>query len=112
MISGYNSVKDILRDLLEKNGEVIDLCEYFPDMIGGIGYDELRYFSLGKDGEIEAESNNNHETEKGEDFYKSYVWKEMTDFEKIEICRLFSIIYDSPKSQSLTIGKGKIWCKN
>lgn len=111
MISGYNSVKDTLRDLLEKNGEVIDLCEYFPDMIGGVGYNELRYFSIGMNGEIEAESNNDHETEKGEDFYKSYVWEEMTDFEKIEICRLFSIIYDSPKANLSHSAKEKYGAK-
>ena len=111
MISGYNSVKDTLRDLLEKNGEVIDLCEYFPDMIGGVGYNELRYFSIGMNGEIEAESNNDHETEKGEDFYKSYVWEEMTDFEKIEICRLFSIIYDFPKANLSQSAKEKYGAK-
>ena len=38
MISEYNSVKETLRDLLKKSGEDIDLCEYFPDLLGGIGH--------------------------------------------------------------------------
>lgn len=54
MISEYNSVKETLRDLLEKSGEDIDLCEYFPDLLGGIGHNELRHFWIGENGEIEA----------------------------------------------------------
>ena len=72
MISDYNSAKETLRNLLEESGEVIDLCEYFPDLLGGIGYNELRYFSIDENGEIEAESNNVHDTEKGEDCYMSF----------------------------------------
>lgn len=108
MISEYNSVKETLRDLLEKSGEDIDLCEYFPDLLGGIGHNELRHFWIGENGEIEAESNNVHDTEKGEDCYKSYVWEEMTDFEKAETRRLFSIIRDTPPSQTVRVCKGEI----
>ncbi len=99
MISEYNSVKETLRYLLKKSGEDIDLCEYFPDLLGGIGHNELRHFWIGENGEIEAESNNVHDTEKGEDCYKSYVWEEMTDFEKAKTCRLFSIIRDTPQAK-------------
>ena len=104
-MSEYNSAKETLRNLMEDSGEVIDLCEYFPDLLGGIGYDELRYFSIDENGEIEAESNNVHDTEKGEDCYMSFVWEEMSDFEKAEICRLFSIIYDTPKAKLLKSSK-------
>lgn len=97
MISEYNSVKETSRDLLKKSGEDIDLCEYFPDLLGGIGHNELRHFWIGENGEIEAESNNVHDTEKGEDCYKSYVWEEMTDFEKAETCRLFPLYVTHPK---------------
>ena len=62
-------------------------------------HNELRHFWIGENGEIEAESNNVHDTEKGEDCYKSYVWEEMTDFEKAETCRLFSIIRDTPQAK-------------
>lgn len=97
MISEYNSVKETLRDLLEKSGEDIDLCEYFPDLLGGIGHNELRHFWIGENGEIEAESNNVHDTEKGEDCYKSYVWEEMTDFEKAEHVGFFPLYVTHPK---------------
>lgn len=81
MISEYNSVKETLRDLLKKSGEDIDLCEYFPDLLGGIGHNELRHFWIGENGEIEAESNNVHDTEKA------------------ETRRLFSIIRDTPQAK-------------
>lgn len=48
MISEYNSVKETLRDLLKKSGEDIDLCEYFPDLLGGIGHNELRHFWIAR----------------------------------------------------------------
>ena len=47
---------------MKKSGEDIDLCEYFPDLLGGIGHNELRHFWIGENGEIEAESNNVHDT--------------------------------------------------
>ena len=111
MDSEYEYVKRMLLMLLKEKGTDIDLCEYFPDLIGGIGYNELRYFSITNNDEIEAISNNVHEAENGTDDYKSYVWKEMTDFEKSEICRLFSIICDTPKANLSDSAKEKYGAK-
>lgn len=111
MYSEYEYVKRMLLMLLKEKGTDIDLCEYFSDLIGGIGYNELRYFSITNDDEIEAISNNVHEIENGKDNYKSYVWKEMTDFEKSEICRLFSIICDTPKANLSDSAKEKYGAK-
>lgn len=62
------------------SGEV-DVCEYNPHNFG-IGYDELRYFSIDTEGKPIFESNNVHDWERGEDAYKVYAWEDLTDYEK------------------------------
>lgn len=58
----------------------------------GIGYNELRYLSVNKNGKLYFESNNIHDWSQGEDVYKIFTWDELTDYEKEAIeCTLQDI---------------------
>lgn len=72
----YSSIKECL-----KFKDEVDICDLYKYRIGGIGYNELRYCSIDKDGELAFESNNVHDYKRGDTCYKIFRWKELTDYE-------------------------------
>lgn len=67
--------------MLSLLSEEVDVCEFDPQNFG-IGYNELRYFSIDSEGNPVFESNNVHDWERGDDAYKIFVWEDLTDYEK------------------------------
>ncbi len=59
----------------------VDISEFDPKNFG-IGYNELRFFSIDSTGNPVFESNNIHDSEGGEDVYCTFVWEELSDYEK------------------------------
>lgn len=72
----YSAIKECL-----KFKDEVDICDLYKYRIGGIGYNELRYCSIDKDGELAFESNNVHDYKRGDTCYKIFRWKELTDYE-------------------------------
>ena len=80
---GVEPEADVLRKenvvlMLLLLSEEVDVSEFDPHNFG-IGYSELRYFSIDSKGNPLFESNNVHDWEKGEDAYKVFAWEELTD---------------------------------
>lgn len=67
--------------MLSLLSEEVDVSEFDPHNFG-VGYNELRYFSIDSEGNPLFESNNVHDWNRGEDAYKVFVWEDLTDFEK------------------------------
>lgn len=67
--------------MLSLLSEEVDVSEFDPHNFG-IGYNELRHFSIDAEGNLLFESNNVHNWERGEDAYKVYAWEDLTDYEK------------------------------
>lgn len=86
-----NALKQrVIRMLHFLNAE-IDVSAY-DETNYGIGYNELRYLYVNKNGKLCFESNNIHDWSKGEDVYKIFTWNELTDYEKETIeCTLQDI---------------------
>lgn len=85
-VAGVDKEIDTLRKsnvvmLLSLLSGEVDVSEYDPYNFG-IGYDELRHFSIDTEGNPVFESNNVHDWDRGEDAYKVYVWEDLTDYEK------------------------------
>ena len=85
-VGGVDSKIDTLRKenvtmMLSLLSEGVDVSEFDPHNFG-IGYNELRYFSIDSEGNPFFESNNVHDWERGEDAYKVFVWEDLTDYEK------------------------------
>lgn len=81
------------KDILCKNNvammlsllsDEVDVNEFDPHNFG-VGYNELRYFSIDSIGNPVFESNNTRDLEHGEDAYKTFVWEDLSDYEKTAI---------------------------
>ena len=67
--------------MLSLLSDEVDVSEYDHYKFG-IGYNELRYFSIDSEGNPLFESNNVHDWKRGEDTYKVFAWEDLTDYEK------------------------------